>query len=121
MTQDSSIPTYEQFLEYRAVIIKAIATAWHDHKFLHHFKEHPISALSQRFDYDYPFKINLTVHTHSAKWTPDINGGWTTQQKNKFTLVLPPAPANKEEHAIALAFYNAKHIYIMDHHVIPGV
>jgi hypothetical protein len=29
-------------------------------------------------------------------------------------LVLPPAPADPEQHAIALAAYNAKHISVIE-------
>ncbi|AXE96247.1 BMA_0021/BMA_0022 family TOMM bacteriocin [Paraburkholderia sp. SIMBA_050] len=121
MTQNLRSPTYEQFIEYRAVIIKAIATAWHDQAFFQELTKHPVETLKNRFGYEYPFKIDLKVHPESATWTPAINGGWTTQQTNRFTLVLPPAPANQEQHALALAFYNAKHLYIMDHHIQPGV
>ncbi|SDG17240.1 BMA_0021/BMA_0022 family TOMM bacteriocin [Paraburkholderia phenazinium] len=121
MTENTSIPTYEQFLEYRAVIIKAIATAWHDKAFLKELEAHPVETLKERFGYDYPFKIALKVHSPSAKWTPEINGGWTTQKNNTFTLILPPAPAKKEQYALALASYNSNHIYLMDHHVRPGV
>ena len=110
MTQNLRTPTYDQFLECRAVIIKAIATAWHDKRFLEDLEARPVETLKERFGYDYPFKIALKVYPHSATWTPEINGGWTTVHKNKFTLVLPPAPPKKEQHAIALASYNANHI-----------
>jgi ribosomally synthesized peptide (two-chain TOMM family) len=119
MTHNLRSPSYEQFLEYRAVIIKAIARAWRDPAYRHLLKENPIAAL-KTLGYSYPFKIKLKVQTDTSKWTPGANGGWTTCRQNKLTLVLPPAPAKKEDYAIALASYNANHIDIMDHHSHPG-
>lgn len=115
MTQHLRSPSYEQFLEYRAVIIKAIARAWHDPDYRRELQEDPVSAL-KTLGYSYPFKIKLKVQTDTSTWTPGVNGGWTTCRQNKLTLVLPPAPARKEDYAVALASYNANHIDIMDHH-----
>jgi ribosomally synthesized peptide (two-chain TOMM family) len=110
MSQSGSFPTYQQFLEYRAVIVQAIAAAWHDPEFLDHLLAHPKEALRERFDYDYPLDLNLRVRADSATWTLSTNGGWLTKQNNTLELVLPPAPAQEEQFAIALAAYNAKHI-----------
>ncbi|WP_447924185.1 BMA_0021/BMA_0022 family TOMM bacteriocin, partial [Burkholderia cepacia] len=33
MSKDLRLPTYEQFLEYRATVIRAIALAWHSPAF----------------------------------------------------------------------------------------
>jgi ribosomally synthesized peptide (two-chain TOMM family) len=110
----SRIPTYEQFLEYRAVVIQAIAAAWHDPAFLEYLKDSPKQAMFDRFGYKYPFSLDLKVRTGSAAWTPARTGGWTTQQNDTLQLVLPPAPAQQEQRAAALAAYNTEHIHILD-------
>jgi ribosomally synthesized peptide (two-chain TOMM family) len=110
MSQFGSFPSYQQFLEYRAVIVQAIAAAWHDPQFLDHLLAHPKEALHERFGYDYPLDLNLQVHADSATWTLATNGGWLTKQNNTLELVLPPAPSQEDQFAIALAAYNAKHI-----------
>jgi ribosomally synthesized peptide (two-chain TOMM family) len=109
----NSFPTYLQFLEYRAVIIQAIAAAWQDPSFLERLKTHPRETLQERFGYHYPFKLDLKVQPDSSTWTPTRNGGWTTQHYNSLDLVLPPAPQDKTQFAAALAAYNAKHISIL--------
>ncbi|KKB69664.1 BMA_0021/BMA_0022 family TOMM bacteriocin [Burkholderia pseudomallei] len=104
-----NVPTYDQFLEYRAVIVQAIAEAWHDAEFREELIAHPVDALHKRFDYRFPMKMHLKVHENSATWTPLTNGGWTTNEVNGLDLVLPPAPP-PEQRAAALAAYNARHI-----------
>jgi ribosomally synthesized peptide (two-chain TOMM family) len=110
----SSFPTYEQFLEYRAVIVQAIAVAWHDDAFRDKLVEDPKKALKERFDYHYPFNLALKAQLDTSEWTPASNGGWTTLENNVLELVLPPAPADEKQHAIALAAYNAKHISVVE-------
>jgi ribosomally synthesized peptide (two-chain TOMM family) len=112
---DSSSPTYQQFLEYRAVIVQAIAVAWHDEAFREHLKANPKAALLERFNYRYPFNLDLRVQFDSSAWTPQKNGGWTTLENNALEVVLPPAPAQREQYSIALAAYNAKHISVIGH------
>jgi ribosomally synthesized peptide (two-chain TOMM family) len=107
---ESSFPTYQQFLEYRAVIVQAIAVAWHDDAFRVKLVDDPQKALADRFGYRYPFSLALDT----SEWTPATNGGWTTLENNVLELVLPPAPADPEQHAIALAAYNAKHISVIE-------
>ncbi|CAB3750677.1 ABC transporter ATPase [Burkholderia sp. MSh2] len=114
MAQNLRSPTYEEFLEYRAVIIEAIALAWHSPVFLEALETDPIQALSDQFQYDYPFQIDLQVKNDTSRWTPDVNGGWTTLRNNRLTLVLPPAPEDLSQYAQALAAYNANHIDILD-------
>jgi ribosomally synthesized peptide (two-chain TOMM family) len=111
---DNSFPTYHQFLEYRAVIIQAIAVAWHDEAFRARLKANPKEALLERFGYRYPFNLGLKVQLDTSKWTLVTNGGWTTLENNVLELVLPPAPEKREEYAVALAAYNAKHISVYD-------
>ncbi|MBN3816778.1 hypothetical protein G3N57_09225 [Paraburkholderia sp. Se-20369] len=114
MSKDLRLPTYEQFLEYRAAIIQAIARAWHSPAFFGELEADPVKALRDQFGYHYPFRLDLKVQTKSSTWTPSVNGDWTSGHKNKLTLVLPPAPKNAEQFAQALAAYNANHITIMD-------
>jgi ribosomally synthesized peptide (two-chain TOMM family) len=113
MDQDSTLPSYNDFLQYRAVIVQAIAVAWHDPQFLDRLLADPKKALHERFGYDYPMHMTLKVHADSATWTPTSNGGWTTSQVNTLELVLPPAPPS-DQVAVALAAYNAKHIDFLD-------
>ncbi|RQR61896.1 hypothetical protein DIE07_07610 [Burkholderia sp. Bp9002] len=114
MSKDLRLPTYEQFLEYRAVIIRAIALSWHSTVFLDELEADPVKALREHFDYHFPFRLDLKVQTKSSAWTPSVNGDWTSGHKNKLTLVLPPAPADETQFAQALAAYNANHVTIMD-------
>ncbi|MGU7770115.1 BMA_0021/BMA_0022 family TOMM bacteriocin [Burkholderia sp. MR1-5-21] len=114
MTEELRLPTYEQFLEYRATIIQAIALAWHSPAFLDELESDPVKALSDHFGYDYPFQLDLKVQTKSSEWTPGVNGDWTAGPRNRLTLFLPPAPEDETQFAQALAAYNANHIYIMD-------
>jgi ribosomally synthesized peptide (two-chain TOMM family) len=110
MTNPSPIlPTYDQFLEFRAVIIQAIALAWNDKKFLHELREDPKDALEKQFGYKYPGPINFKVQENTSTWMPDLVGGWKTNQLNGLELVLPPAPA-QDQMTVALAAYNAKHL-----------
>jgi ribosomally synthesized peptide (two-chain TOMM family) len=111
---ESSFPTYQQFLEYRAVIVQAIAVAWHDDAFRVKLVDDPQKALADRFGYRYPFSLALKAQLDTSEWTPATNGGWTTFENNVLELVLPPAPADPEQHAIALAAYNAKHISVIE-------
>ncbi|AOJ11281.1 BMA_0021/BMA_0022 family TOMM bacteriocin [Burkholderia mayonis] len=109
MDQSPNMPSYDQFLEYRAVIVQAIAAAWHDPKFRAQLIDDPVEALHEYFDYRFPMKMHLKVHEDSATWAPRTNGGWTTNETNTLELALPPPPP-PEERAAALAAYNAKHI-----------
>ncbi|MGH8779291.1 BMA_0021/BMA_0022 family TOMM bacteriocin [Paraburkholderia sp.] len=113
MNELASFPTYDEFLEYRAVIVQAIAASWHDPAFLEQLIEHPKAALFERFGYRYPLNLALKVHADSAMWSPPTNGGWITKENNSLELVLPPAPEQQDQFAIALAAYNAKHIDIL--------
>ena len=114
MNKLASFPTYDEFLEYRAVIVQAIAASWHDSAFLEQLLEDPKAALFERFGYRYPFDLALKVQADTATWSPSTNGGWITRQNNALELVLPPAPQREDQHAIALAAYNAKHIDIFE-------
>lgn len=110
MTQPSPIlPTYDQFLEFRAVIIQAIALAWNDPTFFDQLVEDPKDALEKHFGYEYPVPVELKVQRDTSTWLPDLVGGWKTNQLNALELILPPAPA-QEQMAVALAAYNAKHL-----------
>lgn len=113
LSELGSFPTYDEFLEYRAVIVQAIAAAWHDPAFLAELIAHPKAALQERFGYHYPLNLALKVHADSATWSPPTNGGWITKENNALQLMLPPAPEQQDQYAIALAAYNAKHINIL--------
>lgn len=113
LPEPSRFPSYTQFLEYRAVIIRAIAAAWRDQAFFNGLKEDPIHQLHETFGYHYPFHFDLKVQDHSSTWTPSVNGGWTAEKLNSLELFLPPAPADKTQYLDALAAYGAKHISVL--------
>lgn len=102
-------PSYETFLQYRAVILRAIGRAWTDPAFKSALQEKPKTALKSAFRYDFPYDMNLSVLDGSAEWTPAANGGWTNTMQNQVTLVLPPKPEAGQE-AVALAEYNANNL-----------
>lgn len=109
MTSPTILPSYDQFLEFRAVIIEAIALAWRDPAFLAELREAPKRALKERFDYEYPVQVNLKVHNDTSTWMPGLTGGWKTNEFNALELVFPPAP-EPDQMTVALAAYNAKHL-----------
>ncbi|WP_116136273.1 BMA_0021/BMA_0022 family TOMM bacteriocin [Trinickia diaoshuihuensis] len=109
MTTSTILPSYDQFLEFRAVIIEAIALAWRDADFLGELRKDPKQALKDQFGYEYPAQVNLKVNNNTSTWLPDLTGGWKTNQLNALELVLPPAPA-PDQMTVALAAYNAKHL-----------
>ncbi|WP_423369800.1 BMA_0021/BMA_0022 family TOMM bacteriocin [Burkholderia sp. LMG 32019] len=114
MSKDLRLPTYEQFLEYRETVIRAISLAWHSPAFLDELEANPAHALREHFDYHFPFNLDLKVQTKSSAWTPGVNGDWASGPKNKLTLFLPPAPADETQFEQALAAYNANHITNME-------
>lgn len=118
MDHTPGLPSYNEFLEYRAVIVQAIAAAWHDPQFLAQLVQHPQAALHTRFDYKFPFNTDLHVQVDSSNWTPASNGGWTTNQVNVLELVLPPAPPPGQA-SVALAAYNARHIDFLQRTALP--
>lgn len=103
------LPSYDQFLEFRAVIIEAIALAWNDPAFHEQLLESPKQALKQKFDYQYPGHVHLKTQDNTSTWLPGVTGGWRTNLLNALELVLPPAPA-QDQMSVALAAYNAKHL-----------
>ena len=109
MTSPTILPSYDQFLEFRAVIIEAIALAWRDPAFLAELRENPKHALKERFNYAYPAQVNLKVQNDTSTWMPGLTGGWKTTRFTALEIVFPPAP-EPEQMTVALAAYNAKHL-----------
>ena len=112
MEQNTQLATYDKFLKFRAVIVQSVALSWHDDQFKDAFKEDPVKALKERFDYDFPFGIhfsgNKAVSEEDYQWNPSGTGGWVGPN-NTLELVLPPKPGKGQE-AIALASYYADHL-----------
>lgn len=110
--------TYDQFLHFRAVIIRAVAKAWADENYLQQFQADPKKALETAFAYKYPFDYDLELQTGTASYTPGAVLGWTVHKREKLTLVLPPKPApvpgdemaQALNEAQALAAFNANNI-----------
>lgn len=103
-------PVYERFLQFRAVIIQAIALGWKDQAFHEKLVNDPKSALKDAFDYDCPFDINMVSNPDNAEWKPEFLTDWQVYKLNDLKMVLPPKPKNKEDKALALADYNTKHL-----------
>lgn len=97
--------SYEIFLAYRAVILRAIGRAWSDHDFKKQLIAHPKTALKNAFGYDFPYDMEVSVIKNSATWSPQGSDGWTNLSQNDVRLVLPPKPESGQE-AAALAEYN---------------
>ena len=111
--------TYDNFLLFRAMIIRAVAKAWGDEEYSKLLQENPKQALESAFPpYRYPFTAELTASAGAASYTPGLNLGWVTHKREKLTLVLPPKPAavagdemaNALNQAAALAAFNATHL-----------
>lgn len=104
-------PSYDDFLEFRAIILKAIAKCWNDQSAKTFFENDPKGALKEFFNYEYPFNSSITVDKDSAEYRPNLAGNWKANQFSSITLVLPPAPP-EEERAAALAALNELHLTI---------
>lgn len=113
MSDNDSI--YDDFIEFRAVIIKAVALSWHDDNFKKSFHKNPVKALKDEFGYKYPFNIEFKGEERPKddyKWYPEGTGAWVGPN-NKLELVLPPKPEKGQE-TIALAAYHLRHLRIWD-------
>ncbi len=109
MTNSADKSTYDKFLEYRAVVIEAIAKAWQDEVFYEELKADPVVALKDGLDYDFPFNMNLAINPENAVWDPETTVDWIVNTENSLELILPPKPEEGEE-AVALAKYNSSHL-----------
>ena len=100
---------YDRFLQFRTIVIQAIALAWKDKEFRDQFNENPREALKKWFDYDCPFDINIKAEPDNAEWGGFYSGEWETIKREELTMVLPPKPPAGEE-STALSNYNAHHL-----------
>lgn len=106
---------YDDFINLRSVIVRAVSLTWKNKGFEERFLKHPLLAMEQEFDYSCPFELDFKAkrsgpdnpHRYDAKTT----GGWVGTN-NEVVLCLPPAPA-KEERAEALAAYNQQFIFFL--------
>lgn len=111
--------TYDNFLHFRAVIIRAVTKAWGDESYMKLLQENPKQALQQAFPpYQYPFQYDLTTISNTASFKLGSVSGWVVHKREKLTLALPPKPAlvpgdemkQALNEAAALAAFNASHI-----------
>ncbi|WP_028311207.1 BMA_0021/BMA_0022 family TOMM bacteriocin [Derxia gummosa] len=109
MSNKAQHGTYDKFLEYRAVIMQAIAKAWSNESFYRELVADPRAALLEHFGYEVPFKIAIEIDTESDEWLPTTVADWKVLKNNRLRMVLPPAPP-VEERIEALADYNRYHL-----------
>ncbi|GAB6042966.1 BMA_0021/BMA_0022 family TOMM bacteriocin [Endothiovibrio diazotrophicus] len=100
---------YDRFLQFRAVIIRAVAVAWKEEAFHEAFKNDPRKALEIRFDYNCPFDIEIKSNPNNAAWDKNLQGDWLVYRRDELRMVLPPKPENPEDELIALTKYNRRH------------
>lgn len=110
---------YQAFLDYRAIIICAIAKAWKDEVFKEELLANPKHALSVHFGYRFPYDMDLTVNANSAEYRPDLVNDWRAIEFASITLMLPPAPKDESERALALAEYNLRHLTFLQKRHTP--
>ena len=110
---------YDQFLHFRATVIRSIAQAWRSPEFKKFLLADPKKAMKEQFQYEFPFDFDLHCRDASCKYTPLSNLGWTIYRQDTVKIVLPPKPkkadgTSEREHvlneAAALAEFNASHI-----------
>lgn len=107
---------YDDFLEFRAVMVQAVARSWSDPDFKEKFEASPKQCLKEYFDYDFPFRIGFkwdeTLKDSDYKWYPKGTGAWVGPN-NKLELILPPKP-EKDQASMALAAYHLGHLCLWD-------
>jgi ribosomally synthesized peptide (two-chain TOMM family) len=111
MSDNNSPFSYDVFIECRAHIVRAIALAWQDPKFLEALISDPRQAMWERLGYMFPYpNIQVKVDKDNAQWRPDGFTDWVVTQDNSLELYLPPCPADPAQQALALASYNLTHL-----------
>ncbi|MBT8339090.1 MAG: hypothetical protein HKP58_16105 [Desulfatitalea sp.] len=114
MSENKSV--YDDFIEFRAIIVQCVALSWSDPTFKEEFNEHPIKTMKEYFGYEYPFDINFRFDREGSdkdyRWYPRGTGAWVGPN-NKIKLVLPPKPP-KNQMAIALSAYHVGHLFLWD-------
>lgn len=127
----SETPGFKTFLDYRAIIICAIAKSWQSKEVWDAVVQDPKSALLKYFGYEFPYQMYLKCNANSAKYAPGTVNDWQAEIFCSVTLVLPPAPqvdriANETdeafqqrlyaERAVALAQYNLFNLSFLRKH-----
>lgn len=105
-------PSPKDFLNFRAMIIRAIAKCWIDEAYKNKFISDPVAALEEFPHYHYPYTAKVTVDRDSAVYRPDLVNNWQCKIFSSITLKLPPAP-KESERAQALAAYNAMYLMFL--------
>jgi ribosomally synthesized peptide (two-chain TOMM family) len=107
---DNDISMYPEFLDYRTVVISAIAKAWAEPDYWHELSTNPKKALWEGFGYKFPFDMHLHCNHNSANYCPELVADWVSVEFSSITLVLPPAPPDGTDRTMALADYNLNHL-----------
>src|SRR5262245_36263722 len=129
---------YDDFLELRAAVVRAVAISWATDKrqdFQDEFSNDPIAAMERWFHYYCPFnmgqnsnnnpynQMGLQVYKAQAqasdpppvdRFLPAHTGGWVGAN-NTIRLYLPTAPDNPDDHAEALAAFNQQHLFFLSY------
>ncbi len=102
-------PEYSTFLDFRALVLRAIARAWSKPSYWEKLQYAPRTVFAE-LGYPFPYDIDLEIDSHSAEYRPDLAGDWLCHKFATLTLVLPPAPENPADRAVALADYNYENL-----------
>ena len=73
MAIDNRLPSYESFLEFQEVYLRAIALSWKDERFRDLLLEDAGKALQEYFGYKSPWNININVarpEESNQRWYP---------------------------------------------------
>jgi len=105
---------WQPFLEFGALIVRAIAIAWKDDAFARALSTDAASALESWLGYRFPWNIPLKIEITGSKtkWQPAkdaaSNGFWENLPTNTLTLAIPNKPDDSDAKVfpIALAAYN---------------
>ncbi|WP_338848122.1 BMA_0021/BMA_0022 family TOMM bacteriocin [Massilia sp. W12] len=110
---------YDKFMQFRAVILCAVAECWSNPEFEQAMLDNTPKALFDAFGYIYPFSYRLTAQQGASEYTPRETLGWVINKQEKIRLPLPPKPvaapgvSQPELEARALANYYLHHISLV--------
>lgn len=115
MEHKVSTSVYDEFLLYRAQVIRAVALAWQDDGFKAALRENPRAAVRQYLNYEIPFALEIDVIFDNAEFCPQTLLDWLVKKTDRLQLNLPPAPPANQQ-AEALAAYNLQFLTFLQPH-----
>ena len=116
---------YDEFKNFRAAIVRAVAISWHDRTFAEVFRSDPFAAMKKWFGYDCPYALKMNVKLSNENknphhFMPVETGGWVGTN-NTIRLYLPPRPKDPAQRAEALAAYNQAYtLFLSDNESARG-